>query len=339
MGRGVAYPLYIIAIEFSLLTAGFLLNLLGVICSSKQRNSNRTRRATFINLSVVEMMTAVIIMFITLWQQYPPLALLLRKHKIVTRVLIMLYHVITFELFNVMTFITLDRLASALYPIKYKIHMNQSTARKIIAATWMTSFCVAFPFIFPPISIQLYGLHYSSYVMQGVFLISTVVAYGCIARILVKRKTSSVGQSQTSVKKVRWLGGMKCKVPFVITSSFFGLLVVPNLLKEVVRVQNIYVQVTVEIMSYLVLILDPIIYLFSSQSLRSVAFKLFDCNILCSTMKRCQSDCVRRNDNTHTGHGHEVSHELDDTQCYYLAVPRRPRTDTERSDDTICSEM
>ena len=312
---------YILAIQYTPLLIGLLLNFLGIVCLMKQENRSYIQKVILINLSSVEILTAIIIMAITLFQQYPLLASIFQQNIEIQRIICFIYHVITLQLYNSMIYITLDRFLCVLSPIKYKIHMKQSTAKKFVLVIWIIAFAIAFPFVFVTFQSHIKGLLYSSYVMQAIFLVFTVFVYIYIAKTLLQRQRSFANSIPTRHDGQRSLGGMKYKVPFLITLIFVMFLVVPNYIPEH---RSVYVRIIKETVSYFILMLDPIIYIFSDKSLRDIAIGLFK-RSPCS--KTTISSYIKRRRNN------DVQQQI---KCNHLEI-RRKRSETAESADTICS--
>ena len=116
---------------------------------------------------------------------------------------------------------------------------------------------------------------YTSYTLQVIYLTTTVCTYVYIGKMMVRRQKRFSVAASVRRPEQRLLGRMKCKVPFLISLTFVLLLVVPQYIPN--HNNHLVTNLLKRTVSLLVPIIDPIIYLFFQESVRTSAIHILTC--------------------------------------------------------------
>ena len=224
-----------------------------------------------INLSVVEIITIVFMMVYLVLDHVPfhP-----NEIKQMNRALCAVYHCFTNLFYSTMTLIPFDRLLCVRSPTFYYSRVRVSPLKKIVTAIWCLSILSVLPF---PFTVSLLThmkiILYSSYFAQAVFLVISLTAYSLVSRSQIrrgflfgdmKRRASEVSRSYHTFK-----------TSFVLNTSFVVFYVIPNYV-PVPHDHQSYLLLTG--ISYVGLMVDPIIYTLMHKELRPIAIHLFTLN-------------------------------------------------------------
>ena len=148
---------------------------------------------------------------------------------------------------------------------------------------WILSVMWGIPFAFINLDLHIEVILYYSYVMQAILLLVSSIAYVLIGRSQQRRK-SLFDPSILNDPKHK-MGNLRKKRAFIVSFglilTFFAFYIVPNYVKSTNKVTS-----TVMIaLTYIGLIIDPIMYTLLNPALRNIAKNLFLCG-RCRTWKR-----------------------------------------------------
>ena len=254
----------------TLLSSSVFLHILGIFCLLKYKSKVKNPRIVLINLSSVELLTAVF-MIIMLSGSY--LKLTHEQELTAIKVQILIYHFITLLLYGSMTLISVDRLILVLFPMRYHRYMQTHVIKYIVIGIWVSSFLLPLPFAFNSITIaqHKYVILYSAYTAQGIFLITSVITYSLVSIKLRYRK--ELGKVLPSCEKKKDLK-KRHLMPFLIIFTFIVFYQIPQYIKVFGTISN-----TIKMgITYVGLLLDPLIYIFSRKPMLRIAYDLLTMN-------------------------------------------------------------
>ena len=274
----------------------------------------KNQRIVLINLSSVELLV-IVYLIIILCGSY--LKLTPEQAVTATKVQLVLYHGITVLFYLTMIFISADRFSLIMSPTKYHTCIHKSTLKKIIAGIWSVSFGSSIPFAFNAISIvqHIKVILYISYAAQAIFLLLSIITYTMLA-VTVRFNKKKLGkvvrtdEKKTRLKKIHL-------VPFLIISTFILFYAIP----QYVTVSGPIGTTLKRGVTYVGLLVDPIIYIFSQKPLRRYAVGVLTCNWcrVCKTVANDESNIFRNRKKLSSGiWGRNISKDVIPTELCTL---------------------
>ena len=264
-------PAPVLYFFFFLLTCGLILNLCGIYCCLKQKKKLPKQKIILLNLSASE----VTVILYTLCHlgvsrvniREP------RELAIINKVMCTLYHGVTSLLYNSMLLISLDRFVCIAAQMFYRINVMESTLKKSIVIIWIVSFTIptVVVAIVHDINKQIQIVLYHSYALQGFFIVISCIAYCLVAKSQRRRSilfepTASRGKSNRNQKTFL--------VSFSLIATFVIFYIIPNYVQSKdTTVSSLMISLT-----YIGLIVDPILYTLLHQSLRYIARNMLTCS-------------------------------------------------------------
>lgn len=179
------------------------------------------------------------------------------------------------ELFLVMIILTVDRLGSAINPIRYKIWMSRSRMKKVIFVSWIASLiCGILTLVVRDI------LHAMQYILTGIgslYIILVIATYSFIIyKVNQSREQFRLPTSRQSHE------GMKFKkeylIPTLIIISFIVLYYLPLVIITILQSRGYLRTITIDLYNLLIclgLIFDPMIYVFLTKHYRDIIVRRF----------------------------------------------------------------
>ena len=257
---------YFIVIWILLLTLAVILNALGIYCIYKTKISD-IQKVILINLSIAEIIIAITAGAGRTLEVFDHGV---RNHK-ESMFLALFYVGVNFVYYLIMIYISIDRLLCIFWNLKYKYYMTIKTIQKIILFIWFLGFISSIPLYLVPFKDATLILGKVCVILDGAFIIISILAYAVIAfklRERVKKIPSMIRRnSNQSLSKRKHL-----VVPLCIVLSFVLFYIIPDILFAFeMFTKNRLLFNIVYCWWCTSLSCDPLIYIFFNKKVRSVA--------------------------------------------------------------------
>ena len=190
--------------------------------------------------------------------------------KTVTLALYLIYYEV------LMIFISLDRSVCVLLNIiKYNYYVTFSCVKNAIAIFWLVGLCstVPTPFFNTKKIVDLY-IKMVFHTLDCIFIVMSLITYSMVGLKLKNSNlqfASSTGRNKTQ----------NFIVPFLIILSFSFCFVIPDILHIFFYKLDVTGPVVrfILLLNYFNVLLDPLIYIFTTKTLRENAFTTLHCNV------------------------------------------------------------
>ena len=274
-----------------ILILGLILHTLGIYCCCCKRNRKlKNQKIILLNLSGVEIFTILFMMLHLLLDNItiPPHS----KHA-TNLALCTVYHAITNLFYQTMILIPLDRLVCIVSPTFYYANIHVSTVKKSVTIIWVVSVLSSAPFAFlVDLTSHMKIVLYSSYFAQGVFFVVSTVAYVMVARYQMNRRRLFGGPTTTN-RPGEW--NRTFLMPFFINMSFAVFYVLPNYVALLVK-DSEFLSGYLRGLSYVGLVVDPIVYILLHKDIRPIARRLFTSRFPCRMKEKKEGDLIGMKD-------------------------------------------
>ena len=251
------------------LSFGIILNSFGIYILHKWKRRDNKQKFILVNLSILDILLASTELLETIIRYTSNIEHELH-HKIFRTVDVSLY-VMYYQL---ITFISLDRLLCVLLHIKYNYYVTSKRVKRIISIIWLFGLCSVLPCIFSS-SDSIYKISEILFsILNFIVLLIAILTYATIGYKLKKNKmifVSSVGKRQQQ----------NFIVPMLIILSFAICYAIPDIVHTfLVLHESETLSIDVIIMLLLHHInrcLDPLIYIFMNSIAREIVFSMLSC--------------------------------------------------------------
>ena len=280
-----------------LLICGFFLNICGIYCCIKQKSRLTKQKVILLNLSAVEI---TVIVYTLCYLGISQISFTTDKElNMVNKIMCTLYHGVTSLFYNAMLLISVDRFVCIAAQMYYQIHVTESKLRKTVLVIWITSFAYTLVVAFlTELDVQTKVVLYSSYIMQGLFITISGLAYLLVGRS--QRRRNKLFQLSTPKMKSR-RNRKTFLVSFSLIASFVIFYVIPNHIHS----KATAVSVLMISFTHIGLIVDPILYTLLHPALRNIVKNLFLCdgaNFNHSDLMERRGTVVMTSSPMHPGH-------------------------------------
>ena len=274
-------------IRVGILILGLILHTLGIYCCCcKQNRKLKNQKIILLNLSGVEISTILFMMLRLLLDNItiPPHSVHAMNMALCT-----VYHAITNLFYQSMILIPLDRLVCIVSPTFHYANIHVSTVKKSVAIIWILSVLSSSPFAFlVDLTSHMKIILYSSYFAQGVFLVVSTVAYVMVARYQMNRRRLFGGPTTANRSGECYRTFL---MPFFLNMSFVVFYVLPNCASLRVKDSEF-----LSGLSYVGLVVDPVVYILLHKDIRPIASKLFASRFPCRKKGKKEVDIIGMKD-------------------------------------------
>ena len=258
------------SILIGILSLGFLLYAAGIYCCYREKNKLKKQKIILINLSVVEIIQ-IIFMIAHLFLDHVPFHL--QDMKEANRILCTIYHGITNLFYSTMISIPLDRLICVVSPAFYYCIVRMSTVKKTVILIWTFSLVSVIPFPFiTDLKTHMKIILYYCYGVQAIFFTISATTYTLVARSQLRRSSLFVDSTRRASEISR--NGRTLSVSVALNLTFILFYVVPNYMPTPAN-HGMYLLLCG--ISYVGLMVDPIVYTLMHKDLRPFVVSLFTC--------------------------------------------------------------
>ena len=249
-----------------ILTIAIILNVFGIYILQKQNRRENKQKIILINLSVLDITLGIALLLDTVLDCVKTTVLVTNILKAVTLALYLIYY-------ELLIFISLDRLVCVLLNIKYNYYVTFSRVKKAIAIFWLVGLCS-----FVPSTILKFKKIVDVYIkrifptLDFIFIVISSITYSVVGLKLKKSNlkfATSTGRKQTQ----------NFIVPFLIILSFSLCFAIPDIVLIFLDTFDVIQPVVrfILLLNYFNVLLDPLIYIFTIKRLRENALSTLHC--------------------------------------------------------------
>ena len=249
-----------------ILIIAIIINVFGIYILQNQKRRDNKQKIILINLSILDITLGIVLLLDTVLDCFKTTVLVTKILKAVTFALYLIYY-------ELLIFISLDRLVCVVLNIKYNYYVTFSRVKKALEIFWLVGLCSFVPLpIFKSKKIIDIYIKRIFPTLDFIFIVISSITYSVVGLKLKKSNlkfASSTGRKQTQ----------NFIVPFLIILSFSLCFAIPDIVLIFLDKLDVIKPVVrfILLLSYFNVLLDPLIYIFTIKRLRENALSTLHC--------------------------------------------------------------